>query len=283
MNGLSIVDSHVHLWDPAQLRYSWLDGLPALNRAFLPADFTAASVNANVGKIIFVECGCEPAQSLAEVDWISGLAKNESRIKGIVAHADLENGEAVRADLEKLAVNPFVKGVRRNLQGERDVKCCLRPDFTAGIKLLADYRFTFELCLRHDQLRVATELVRRVPQVSFVLDHFGKPDVRGKKTEPWATDLETLAALPNVVCKISGLATEADGKNWRPDDLKFYFERALECFGFDRILFGGDWPVATLATNYGRWVKTVEELISPANDADRIKVFQTNAERIYRV
>jgi L-fuconolactonase len=283
MNALPIVDSHVHLWNPAQLRYAWLDGLPALNRAFLPADFAAASVNTNVSKIIFTECGCEPVQSLAEVNWISSLAKTEPRLKGIVAHADLEKDEAVRSDLAKLAANPLVKGIRRNLQGERDLEFCLQPKFVAGIKLLAEFGFTFDLCIRHDQLRAAAELVRRVPQVSFVLDHFGKPDVRGKKTESWAADLKMLATLPNVVCKISGLATEADWKNWQPADLKVYFERALECFGFDRVLFGGDWPVATLATSYVRWLETVQNYFSFAIETDQIKLFQTNAERIYRV
>jgi L-fuconolactonase len=283
MSALSIVDSHVHLWNPAQLRYSWLDGLPALNHAFLPADFAAASVKSNVGKIIFVESGCEPAQSLAEVNWISELAKTEPRLKGIVAHAPLEKGEASRVDLERLAANPLVKGIRRNLQGERDADFCLRPEFLAGVELLAGSGFTFDLCIRHDQLRASAELVRRAPRATFVLDHFGKPDMRGKKTEPWAADLKMLAASPNVVCKISGLTTEADWKNWRPAGLKFYFERALECFGFDRLLFGGDWPVATLATSYPRWLETVQNYFSFAAEIDRIKLFQTNSERIYRV
>ena len=283
MNTLSIVDSHVHLWNPAQLRYSWLDKLPALNRAFLPSDFAAASVNSNVNKIIFIECGCEPAQSLIEVNWIADLAKTETHLKGIVAHAPLEKGGSARADLEKLAVNPLVKGVRRNLQGEPDGEFCLRPEFVAGVKSLAEFGFTFDLCIRPDQLRSAAELVRRVPQVNFVLDHFGKPDVRGKKTKPWAADLKTFAALPNAVCKISGLATEADRENWQSADLKVYFERALECFGFNRVLFGGDWPVATLATSYERWHEAVREFFSFATETDRLKLFQTNAERIYRV
>jgi predicted TIM-barrel fold metal-dependent hydrolase len=283
MNAPVIIDSHVHLWDPAQFRYAWLDSLPILDRTFLPADYAAASATANVNKLIFVECGCEPAQSLAEVNWISYLAKSEPRLKGIVAHAPLEKGESVRADLEKLAANLPVKGVRRNLQGERNTDFCLRPEFVAGVKLIAVFGFTFDLCIRRELLRSAAELVRRVPQVTFVLDHFGKPDVRGKKFEPWATDLKALAALPNVVCKLSGLATEADWKNWRPDDLKFYFEQALECFGFNRILFGGDWPVATLATSYQRWLETVQDFFSFAPAADQIKLFQTNAERIYRV
>jgi L-fuconolactonase len=283
MSDLSIVDSHVHLWNPAQLRYEWLDELPALNRAFVPADYVAASATANVSKFIFVECDCNPAQSLAEADWASSLAKAEPRFKGIVAHAPLENGEAVRPDLEKLAGRPLVKGVRRNLQGERDLEFCLQPAFLTGVGLLAHFDFTFDVCVRHEQLRSVAELARHVPQVTFVLDHFGKPAVRGKTFEPWATDLKALAALPNVVCKISGLTTEADWKTWQTADLKLYFEQALECFGFDRILFGSDWPVATLATSYRRWLETVWTFVSRVPATDRAGLFQTNAERIYRV
>jgi L-fuconolactonase len=95
--------------------------------------------------------------------------------------------------------------------------------------------------------------------------------------------LKALAALPNVVCKISGLTTEADRGNWQSTELKFYFEHALECFGFNRLMFGSDWPMATLATTYERWIETVQELFSFATEADQIKLFQTNAERIYRV
>lgn len=283
MNTLNIVDSHVHWWNPQHLRYAWLDELPTLNREYLPADFSAASVNANVGKIIFVESGCEPSQSLAEVDWVSGLAGAEPRLKGIVAYAPLEKGSAARAELSSLASRPIVKGIRRNLQGERDDKFLVCPDFIAGVSLLVDWEFTFDLCIRHDQLAAATEMVRRVPQVTFVLDHFGKPDVRGNTTEPWAEDLKVLADMPNVVCKISGLTTEANWAQWQLADVEFYFKRTLECFGSDRILFGGDWPVATLATSYERWVETVRHFISSASEADQIKLFQTNAERIYHV
>jgi predicted TIM-barrel fold metal-dependent hydrolase len=283
MNDFLIVDSHVHLWNPAQHRYPWLDGLPTLNRAFLPEDFSAASADLNVGKIIVVECGCEPAQSFMEAVWISELARTEPRVKGIVAHADLEKGESARTDLARLAANPIVKGIRRNLQGERDPEFCLRPDFVAGVRLLAEFGLTFDLCLRHEQLPAAAELVRRVLQTGFVLDHFGKPDVRGRKTEPWAADLKKLAALPNVACKFSGLTTEANMNLWQPADLRFYFERALDYFGFNRVLFGGDWPVATLATSYRRWFETIWDFISGAPAADLTKLFQTNAERIYRV
>jgi L-fuconolactonase len=107
--------------------------------------------------------------------------------------------------------------------------------------------------------------------------------VRNQQAEPWAKSLKSIAALGNVVCKLSGLATEADWNSWSPADLKIYFQRAIDCFHFDRLMFGGDWPVAALATGYQRWVDTVQELASAATDVERIKLFQTNAERIYRV
>lgn len=278
-----MVDAHVHLWDPAQFRYAWLDALPALNQPFLPRDYAAANAGTTVNKFICVECGCEPEQHLVETDWLSALAKGEPRLQGIVAHASLEKGAAVRADLEKLAARPLVKGIRRNLQGENNAAFCLTHEFIAGVQLLAEFGFTFDLCLRAEQLRTVAELARRVPQVTFVLNHFGKPDVNHGTIEPWATDLKLLAALPNVACKISGLATEANWHKWQAHDLKFYFDWTREWFGPERLLFGSDWPVATLATSYPRWVETVQNLLSSTGESDQIKIFQTNAERIYHV
>ena len=281
-NAPVIVDAHVHLWNPERFRYAWLENLPVLNRPMLPENLIAASASAGISKFIFVECGCDPSQSLQEVDWITDLARAKPQLKGIIAHASLERGEAVLADLEFLATRPLVKGVRRNLQGENN-DFFKQPAFVAGLKLLPRFGFTFDLCIRHDQLSAAGELVRSVPQVTFVLDHFGKPLVRSKSLEPWASHLRTLAGAPNVACKISGLATEADWTDWRQTDLKPYFDHALTCFGLHRVIFGSDWPVATLATSYDRWIETVLELIPIASERKQTQLFQTNAERIYRV
>jgi len=278
-----IVDSHVHFWNPQAFRYPWLDDLPVLNRAFLPETFSQASAGAGVAKMVFVECGREVSESLQEVDWVSGLAKADPRLCAIVAHASLENGSAARAELDSLAGRPLVKGVRRLLQGEPEAGFCLWDGFVAGVKLLAEYAFTFDLCIRHDQLRAVTELVRRVPEVNFVLDHFGKPPVREATVEPWAADLKALGKLSNVSCKISGLTTEADWAIWSPAELRPYFDTVLEAFGFDRILFGGDWPVCTLATDYQRWIETVAGFVDEASPDERDKLFRSNAERIYRI
>ncbi len=283
MNPAAIVDSHVHLWNPAQFRYAWLNGLPTLNQAFQPADFAAASASADVNKFVFVECGCEPAQSLAEVDWISTLANSKPRLKGIVAHASLEHGEAVRPELEMLASRPLVKGVRRNLQSEPDLEFPLQSSFLSGVRLLAEFGFTFDLCLRHEQLPAAAELARRVPEVTFVLDHLGKPDVRNQSFQPWANDLNALASLPNVVAKISGLTTEANWHDWQPAELMPFLSQAFASFGPERLMFGSDWPVMTLATSYQRWLETVQAHVPFSKERDWVQFFGTNAERIYRV
>ena len=283
MNSIAIVDSHCHFWDPSRFHYAWNSGLPALDRHFLPSDLATASTGVNLKKIVFVECDCSPTQSLAEADWVRALAEEEPRLKGIVARAPVEDGENVRSHLQRLANSPLVKGIRRNLQGEREAEFCLKPQFIAGVKALAEFGFTFDLCIRHEQLADVITLARQIPQVTFVLDHFGKPAVREARRLPWAMDLKNLASLPNAYCKISGLTTEADWNNWKADDLKFYFDHALECFGFDRLLFGSDWPMATLATNYGQWMETVGILIRFTTEEERTKLFQTNAERVYRV
>jgi L-fuconolactonase len=278
-----IVDAHVHFWDPAKINYSWLAGVPALNRAFLPEDYLSATRSANVAKMIFVEGGGVAAQSLDEARWISELATRETRLKGIVAQAAVEGGARGADELAALAQNPLVKGVRRNLQAEADPDYCRQPDFIAGIRALAEFNFTFDLCIGPHQLPAVTQLVARCPEVFFILDHCAKPAIRDQKLDPWRQQLRELAALPNVACKISGLVTEAKPAHCGAPDLQPYVRHALDCFGFDRALFGGDWPVCRLATTYENWLAALEAIFAGEPEINLTKLFQTNAERIYRV
>ena len=277
------IDTHVHLWDPARLRYAWLGSVPPLNRAFLPADFRAASAAAGLSKWVFVECGRDPAQNVEEAAWVSELAKSEPRLGGIVAHAAVEKGAGAEPELAALAALPLVRGVRRLLQDETDPRFCLAPDFIDGVRRAGRRGFSFDLCIRHHQLRAVTELVRHCPETTFVLDHLGKPGIRERLFQPWADDLRHLAALPNVGCKISGLTTEADPANWQASDLRPYLDHARDCFGPDRILFGGDWPVSTLATSYSRWVEVIENWASGAPETERRRLFHDNAVAFYRL
>ena len=203
MSEFSIVDTHVHLWDPTNLNYSWLEDLPQLNRVFLPADYREHCGLVNVEQMVFLECDLDPTQFLDEAKWVASLASEEPRLKGIVAHASLHKGEAVREDLEALVEVPLVKGVRRLIQGEA-VDFCVQPNFIAGVQALSDFELSFDLCIFHPQLGNTVKLVQQCPEVFFVLDHIGKPGIADGLLDPWRDELKELAALPNVVCKISG-------------------------------------------------------------------------------
>jgi L-fuconolactonase len=278
-----IVDAHVHFWDPRRLRYPWLDSVPALNKPFLPADLDQARGLVSVEKLVFVEAGCEPSQSADEVHWISHLARSEPRIRGIVASVPLEKGTAARTVLLELALNPLVKGIRRNLQGEADPQFCLQPNFMAGVQLLAEFNLSFDLCITHHQMPAVIELVRECPHVRFILDHIGKPAIREQILDPWRQHLKALSALPNVWCKLSGLVTEADHQNWQGAQLEPYVDHVINCFGFDRVVYGGDWPVSTLATDYQGWVDTLLQLIKAVSEPQLDQLFRTNAEVFYRI
>ncbi len=186
--------------------------------------------------------------------------------------------------LESLvAISPAIKGVRRNLQDEAESDFCLRPDFVAGVRLLAEFNLSFDLCIKYWQLQYITELVRRCPHTTFILDHLGKPDIKQRSLDPWQADLRKLAELPNVACKISGMVTEADHAGWQPADLGPFIEVVLEAFGEDRVLFGSDWPVALLASSYRHWYETLEALTARLPVSARRKLWAENAQRIYRI
>jgi L-fuconolactonase len=184
--------------------------------------------------------------------------------------------------LEKLKAFPLVKGVRRLIQSEPD-GFSRRPEFIQGVQLLAHYDFSFDICIVHTQMADLIELASQCPGVDFVLDHLGKPPIVDKQLEPWATHLRALAQLPHVSCKLSGLVTEADHHNWTETDLQPYLEIALDAFGPRRLMFGGDWPVSTLATSYQRWVETANALLPALSEADQYRLFFENARTFYRL
>lgn len=284
MSDFPIIDTHLHVWDPHKLRYPWLDTVPFLNKPYLLPEYNQACGTVKVERMVFVQCECDFTQYRDEVAWVTQLAQQDRRIQGIVAWAPLEKGEPVRPELEALAKNKLVKGIRRIIQFEVDVNFCLRPDFVRGVQLLGDYGLSFDLCIKGDeQFRNTLQLVRQCPQVNFILDHIGKPFIKERIIEPWKTYLRDLAALPNTWCKMSGLVTEADHQKWTKEDLKPYIDAVIESFGWDRVMFGGDWPVAFQATPYPRWVETLDWAVTGASPAQRKKLFHDNAMAFYRL
>jgi len=215
------------------------------------------------------------------VSWVGELARDHP-ILGVVAYAGLHHGTAARAELERLAAHPLVVGVRRLLQGEPE-SLLMSERLATGVGLLAELELTFDACVTHAQLPGVTGLAARCPDVTIVLDHLGKPDVAGGRLDPWRADLAALAGRPNVVCKLSGLTTEADHRTWTPAVLRPYLAHALECFGAERCLVGSDWPVATLATSYERWFDVVLEFLADVPAPEREAILSGNAARVYRL
>jgi len=283
---VNVVDSHVHFWDPSRMDYPWLARAGALRRAFQPEDldtgpYQVDSDTYRLDAAVFVEAGRTDAEAGAEVAWVEELAARWPVLRAVVAHAPVERGADAAAEVAALARHRLVTGVRRNVQGE-PAGYTATGSFTQGVRLLAGTGLTFDLCVRHDQIPEVTRLAQRVPEVTFVLDHLGKPPVASGVTEPWRTDLARLADQPNTVCKLSGLATEA-AAGWTDADVLPYLRHALAVFGPDRCLFGGDWPVATLATTYPRWLRVVAEAVADRPDSERHAVFAGTARRIYRI
>jgi L-fuconolactonase len=277
------VDSHVHFWDPPGLPYPWLDAEPTISRAHVPSDLLTEAGNHAPRHIVFVQAGCERSRSLDEVTWVEGLAEREPKIAAIVAFAPVDEGAATTRALDALCERPLVRGVRHLIQDATDPQLCQRPAFVDGVRSVGQRGLCFELCLRKEQLPAAIELVRACPDTRFVLDHAGKPDIRAARLDPWRADIETIAAFPRVVCKLSGLVTEAHATAWTPDDLRPYVEHVIACFGPGRLLFGSDWPVVKLASTYTRWLESARALLDRLAPADRDAIFFDNARRTYRI
>jgi L-fuconolactonase len=283
MPDFPIVDAHVHLYDPSVVRYGWMRGKPALEGPHGRAELDAACGQIQIEGLVWIEVGADPGQHQDEARWIADLAARESRIRGMVAHAPLEHGAAAAADIERLLEHGRLKGIRRLLQDEADDAFCLRPAFIEGVRLLAHYDLSFDICVYHRQLAGALELARRCPEIRFVLDHLGKPGVRDGLMQPWRTQIEDLAALPNVWCKLSGLITEADHASWTRDQLRPYLDHVLQAFGLERVMFGSDWPVSEQTHRYGTWVEIVERATRGVSDAERRRLFRDNAVAFYRL
>jgi L-fuconolactonase len=278
-----LVDAHVHFWDCARIAYPWLAEVPAIAGPHSPLELTSEAAGSIPGAIVFVEAGADRGYARAEVEWVSGLAALEPRIAGIVAQAAVDRGAETEAALAALARQPLVRGVRHNLQDHPEPDHCLRPSFLGGVARVGEAGWTFDVCIRNRQLPACIELVRRCPGTTFVLDHAGKPDIRSGVVDPWRAHIAVLARFPNVVCKLSGLVTEADPSRWTPAGLRPYVEHLLDSFGPHRLLFGSDWPVVKLAAGYRRWLEVAMELLAPLSAAERAAILGENARRIYRL
>lgn len=272
----TLIDSHVHFWDRERFTYAWLDDVPeALSRpSFLPADADPSA------RMVFVQADCREDQGVAEAAWVQQLADAGAPIVGIVAHAPLER-DCVE-QLDALSRIPLVVGIRRLLQDEPP-GFANSDAFVAGVAQVEPHGFVVDLCIRQRQLDEVTDLVAARPEVQFVLDHLGKPVIDDGSFDAWAASIDRLAALPNVACKVSGLLTEAPPSHRDANSLRPWILHALDAFGADRLMYGTDWPVLTLAGDTALWRSVVDAALEEESDATRAAVFEGTARRVYRL
>jgi L-fuconolactonase len=258
-----IVDSHHHFWDPIRAEYPWMTGeYLQLSRPFEPDDLSPLIEAAGVSVTVVVQA----RQEIAETTSLLEIASATPWVVGVVGWVDL-TAQDVELTLGQLLDGPagqLLVGIRHLVHDEPDPEWLLRDDVVRGLRAVASAGLAFDLLVRTREMPAATEVARRVPELRFVLDHIAKPAIATGEMRPWARQLRALASKENVTCKVSGLVTEASWDSWRPEDLRPYVEVAAESFGPNRLMWGSDWPVCTLAATYGEVFATSKILLEQA-------------------
>ncbi|MEZ0095483.1 amidohydrolase [Streptacidiphilus sp. EB129] len=278
-----VVDAHHHVWDLSVRDQDWITGpaLAPIARSFALDELRPQARAAGVDATVLVQTVCVPE----ETPELLLLAATDPLVAGVVGWTDLTAPDVADA-LAALREGPggeHLVGIRHQVQGEADPEWLLRPDVRRGLLAVAAAGLAYDLVITPEQLPAATRAAEALPDVRFVLDHLGKPPIASGPIRPWADRLRALAALPNTVAKLSGLPTEADWHTWTSADLRPYADTALETFGPQRLLFGSDWPVVTLAADYARIVRTARELTECLAPSEREAVFGGNAIAVYRM
>ncbi|TDE28480.1 amidohydrolase [Flavobacterium ranwuense] len=273
------IDSHQHFWKYHPVKDAWIsDEMKVIQRDFLPADLLPLLEAKYIDGCVSVQAD----QSEEETHFLLQLAKENEFVKGVVGWIDLR-AENLEARLEYFSQYKKLKGFRHIVQAEPDEDFLLQEDFCMGISKLAKYNFTYDLLILPKHLPYATALVKRFPQQSFVIDHLAKPDFKQIDFAVWKKEIRVIAACPNVMCKVSGLVTEADWNNWRATDFIYCLDVITDAFGVNRLMFGSDWPVSLLAASYEELCDIVEDYFSKFSNEEQDKLWGGNAIEFYHL
>lgn len=270
------IDAHQHFWRYDSADYPWIQLDWPLRRDFYPQELESLLKQNGFGACVAVQA----RQSLEETRWLLQLAGDHSVIAGVVGWVDLRS-DRVEEELNRFLPNPKFVGVRHVVQDEPDDQFMLQPDFVRGLGQLQTYGLTYDILIFPKQLPAAIEIARQFPAQPFVLDHMAKPLIKDRVFEPWSQQIRELGKSPNVLCKISGLVTEARWHHWHPEDFRPYLDLVWEVFGEDRLMAGSDWPVCLLSADYENVMNLIEDFLSQFPPATREKVLGQNAKKFY--
>jgi predicted TIM-barrel fold metal-dependent hydrolase len=263
-------------------RYSWLNSLPALDRSFRMSDYLTAAEGLSVVRSVHLEADVDEPYMLRETQHLLALADQpDNPLEGIVACGRPES-EDFKSYLDQIAGHPKLKGIRRVLHTQPD-DVGQGVTFIKHVATLASYGLSFDICVLARQIPIAIKLISKCPDVDFILDHCGVPQVKENNLDPWRGYIAEIAKFPNVSCKISGLVAYADPQRWTTEDLRPFVEHVIASFGWDRVLFGSDWPVCTLSASFRQWVEALQKITKGAGEINQKKLFSENAVRVYRL
>ena len=278
-NSSQVVDSHHHFWDVGMRDYHWMPpGESVLRRNYVPEDLAPALEQGGVDKTVIVQAH----QSVEETMWMLDIAENTEFVAGVVGWVDL-TADDVGDTLDELQANPWFKGVRHIWHDEPDDDWLARPGPVNGLREVAARGLTYDFLVRPQHLKYVPEIMDKVPDLRSVIDHIAKPLIAEKVVEPWLEDLREVANIPGMMCKVSGMVTEADMENWTPDDLAPYVAHVLGMFGYDRLMYGSDWPVCLQGGSYQQVIDAARTTLSSLTAEESAAVFGGNAARFYRL
>lgn len=273
------IDSHQHFWKYDPIKYDWInDDMEIIQADFLPDDLKPILEHYAVDGCVTVQVNQEEAENALMLEY----ADQYSFIKGVVGWIDLkapniEERLAYYKQFEKL------KGFRHILQGEADRAYMLDPDFKRGISKLKQFGYTYDILIYTDQLAYANEFAAAFPDQPFVIDHIAKPKIKEKNIDDWKEEMKAIARNTNVYCKVSGMVTEADWRNWKADDFTPYLDVVFEAFGANRVMYGSDWPVCRVAATYGEMLEIAEQYVSKLSQDEQAQFWGANAIKFYNL
>jgi len=277
-----LVDTHLHLIDRSRLNYPWLAGEPALNRDFLYGEYARDALRAGITDVLHMEVDVTSSDIESEISFVRQQSQEPgSLIRGAISACRPED-QGFAAALERALADPFVKGLRRILHTVSD-DISQQPLFRENLKRLSGTRLTFDICMFPRQKPLALALLALAPEVTFILDHCGVPDIKSGDFDAWKRGISDIAARPNVIAKISGIVAYADSGTWTADTLRPYVEHVVDCFGWDRVVWGSDWPVCTPGGGLLAWVAATHAVLAGCSNNERDSLFWRNADSLWQL
>ncbi|MDE1996391.1 MAG: amidohydrolase [Rhizobiaceae bacterium] len=275
-----LFDSHLHIVDRKALAYPWLEGAGALNSDNLYADYAREALRCGITDTLHMEVDVAESDIERETDYVKSVSREPGNlIRGAIAACRPENAD-FPVYLDRALADPFVKGFRRVLHVVPD-ELSEGALFRENLKRLAGTRLTFDFCVLPHQIGKAIAIADLNPDVQFILDHCGVPAVKDGVSDVWTSGMSEIAKRPNVTVKISGVVAYADPDSWTVETLRPFVEHSITSFGWDRVVWGSDWPVCTLCGGLSTWVAATHALTEGASAEERAKLYQLNAKRLW--